>query len=252
MLFFALRAFKAALQFLTRLPLPGGTGRPVPLYQAAPLFPLVGLVVSGLALAMLHGAGALGLGERLSAVVAIATMILITGALHEDGLADVVDGFGGGGERVRKLEIMHDPRKGSFGVLALVLMTLARIEALVVLPSDAQGALAIVGGAMLSRGIMPPAMAVLPPARSDGLGAAAGRPSRLSALMALVLGAAPLALLPLEVAALALVAAGGSGLALGWLAWRQIQGVTGDVLGALQQVTELSVLVAIAIALGPD
>ncbi|MGH6905574.1 MAG: adenosylcobinamide-GDP ribazoletransferase, partial [Geminicoccaceae bacterium] len=125
-----LRDCKVALAFLTRLPVREEPPWPAAdLAASAPMFPVVGALI-GLAGAIAYALATwLGLPPWPAAVGALATTIWLTGALHEDGFADVADGFGGGGTREAKLAIMRDPRIGSYGALALVLAVLARAGA---------------------------------------------------------------------------------------------------------------------------
>jgi adenosylcobinamide-GDP ribazoletransferase len=171
----------------------------------------------------------------------------LTGAFHEDGLADTADGFGGGRDREAKLAIMRDSRHGSFGILALVFSIGLRAAALATIGDAIHLGLALVAAHAASRGALPAMMHVLAPARPDGLGFTAGRPSRAVALVAALIGGAialaalgpgrgTLALL-LAIAAIALMAV---------LARRQIGGYTGDVLGAFQQIGEIVMLLVAA------
>jgi len=243
---------RLATVFFLRLPLalPAAdrTGR---LAVAAWAFPVVGALAGlagGIAFAV---ALALGLDAWLAAIVAIALQVRLTGALHEDALADVADGIGGGATRARKLAIMRDSRVGAFGVIALVLSLAARIAALAALaePGAALAGLFVAGA--LSRAAIVPAMAWLPPARAEGLGAGAGRPDRAGCLAAIGL-AAVIALIALGPGA-ALLALAGAGAGAAWiarLARRHLGGQTGDVLGAVQQGAEVTALMAVVIALG--
>ena len=193
----------------------------------------------------------LGLPPWPAAVVALATTIWLSGALHEDGLADVADGFGGGRTREAKLAIMRDSRIGSYGALALVLAVLARAGAIAALAEPAAVAAALVAAGAVSRGALPAVMAALPQARADGLAAKAGRPHPLRAAAALLI-AALIALVLLGGTAPAALAAGAlAALAVALLARRQIGGHTGDVLGAVQQLTEIGVLFGVLAARAP-
>lgn len=240
-----------ALQFLTRLPTeiepPPGAGE---LAEAAPLFPLVGALVGAVGGGAYALAWTLGLSGFLAALIAITAMVLLTGALHEDGLADVADGFGGGATRGRKLEIMRDSRLGSYGALALILALLARIGALANLGVPEVVVPAIVGAAVVSRAAILPLMR-LPAARADGRASEAGRPSLAAVGLGLALAFAfALALfgaMPAVVASASALAAAG---ALGLLARRQVGGITGDVLGGGQQLAEIAFLFALATRLG--
>lgn len=252
------------LAFLTRLPvpLPVEAAQPGALARAAWAFPLAGAVVGGLAGLALQAAEALGLDPLVGSFVAVAVAVLLTGGLHEDGLADVADGFGGGRERAGKLAIMRDSRIGSYGVLALVLSVGLRVSLLASLATSGDAALALIAAGALSRAAIVPVMATLLHARTDGLGVSAGRPKRVTAGAAVALGVilAGLALGPwgagtwdaagpavrtiLAAAVAALLAAVG----IAALARRQIGGLTGDVLGTVQQAAEIAVLVVAAAA----
>jgi adenosylcobinamide-GDP ribazoletransferase len=241
---------KVALAFLTRLPArevrPWGAAD---LAASVPWFPVVGALV-GLAGAIAYALAIwAGLPPLPAATVALGATIWLTGALHEDGLADVADGFGGGRTRDDKLAIMRDPRIGSYGALALVLALLARAGALAALAEPLAVAAALIAAGTVSRAALPVIMTALPQARLDGLAASAGQPHPLRAAAA-VLIAALLALLLLGGTALAALVAGALGvLAVALLARRQIAGYTGDVLGAVQQLAEIGVLFA-AVAAG--
>ncbi|MBP2300213.1 adenosylcobinamide-GDP ribazoletransferase [Azospirillum picis] len=243
-----------ALMFLTRLPVPakGPLANPLsgPLADGAAAramawFPLVGALVGLAGGAALALAGALALPPLAGALLALAATAWLTGALHEDGAADVADGFGGGRDLARKLEIMRDSRVGSYGVLALVFSVGIRAAALAALPVPA-GVAALVAAGALSRCGLATLARALPPARRDGLAAAQGRPATSTTLLSLALGIAAAAI-ALKAAALpAMLAAMAAVLAVAALARRQIGGHTGDVFGAAQQVAEAAVLLTLA------
>ncbi len=240
-----------AATFLTRVPLgASGTEEGQRLGDAAWAFPLVGAAVGGVGALAFAGGWALGLSPWLAAMLAVAVQLIATGALHEDGLADVADGFGGGATPERKLAIMRDSRIGSYGVCAIALALMARVGVLTALPDLAAVASALVAAGALSRGALVALLYWMPPARPDGLGAAAGRPSPGTALATVGLSIICAAILAVQdpwLAALAVICAGAAALALARLAWRQIRGYTGDVLGASQQAAEIGVLLAAAI-----
>ena len=238
----------SAAHLLTRLPLgrvatpPGDPG----ISHPARCYPLVGAAVGALAALAYAVAAWLGLPPFACAVVALAASILVTGALHEDGLADVADGFGGGHGKERKLAIMRDSRIGSYGVLALALVLAARGGSLASLADAGAAAAALIAAHSLSRGGLAALMAALPPARGDGLAVATGRPGGADALAAFLLGAlAAVLLLDFAVAVVALLACAAVQAAVALQAQRQIGGITGDVLGAAQQLGEAAVLLAI-------
>ncbi|MDJ0946482.1 MAG: adenosylcobinamide-GDP ribazoletransferase [Kiloniellales bacterium] len=240
--------FFTALGFLTRLPLPRGvTLATGDLRRAQRLFPLAGLVVGLIGALTFWLASRLGLGPWPAGALAVAATALATGALHEDGLSDTADGLGGGGEAARKLEIMRDSRLGSYGGLALILSVLLRVAALAALADPEPAGAALIAAHVASRGALPAVMAAVPAARPDGLAAsvgAAGRPD-LWFCLALTGVLVVLALGPrggFFVLALVVLAAA----AVARLARRQIGGVTGDVLGAVQQVAEATALLTVA------
>jgi adenosylcobinamide-GDP ribazoletransferase len=237
---------KIAAAFLTRLPIRAeGISGLSALARATRCFPLVGCGV-GLAGGILYAlAVGLDLPPLLAAIIAVAATVAMTGALHEDGLADTVDGFGGGGDRDRKLEIMRDSRIGTYGVIALVLALGARVVALASFEDNADAVAALILCHAASRALVVGVMQRAPLARSDGLAASAGRPTQATMLWALGLGGIiALALAHLD-GVVAMIAGAIVAWAITWLARRQIGGVTGDVLGAVQQGSEIAMLLAL-------
>lgn len=233
---------------LTRLPVgwlatSAGPGR---LVDAVWAFPVVGAVVGGIGGAVFWICVRLGMPPGVAAVWALASMLLVTGALHEDGLADFADGLGGGRTRERKLAIMRDSRIGTFGGLALMLSLAARGAALAALAQPARVAVALIVAAALGRGAIGVVLLTSGPARPDGL-AADLRASQFgrTALGPGIAGVLVFALLPFGAALAAMVAALGGALAIAWIAHRQLGGYTGDVLGAAVVVTECAVLALI-------
>jgi adenosylcobinamide-GDP ribazoletransferase len=231
---------RAAFMLLTRLPV-GWLGGSVARGAGIWAYPIVGLVVGLIAGAVFWGASRLGLAPAVAAIFAVAAGVVTTGALHEDGLADTADGFGGGASVGRKLEIMRDSRIGSFGALALMLSVGLRVAALA---DSGQVAVALVAAAVLGRAAMVGMMVALPPARPDGLAASLGPVPLVPAVMGLGI-ACSCVLLPHGAVALLAAALVGAGMV--WLARRQIGGYTGDVLGATEQAVECAVLVAMLI-----
>lgn len=237
--------FRLAVSLLSRLPAGTIRGEVPAIGASAWAWPLVGAMVGALSALVALAALWVGLPPIMAAFLALATAALTTGAMHEDGLADVADGFGGGRDRARKLEIMRDSRVGSYGALALVLATGLRAAGIAAAAEGDTLAVALIGIGAASRAGLPLALCLMPPARSDGLGhAATGQtgPARVALLVGfffllpLGLGAAIAVALAMALAALIL-----AGLAL-----RQIGGQTGDVMGAMQIVTECAGWVALA------
>jgi adenosylcobinamide-GDP ribazoletransferase len=250
-----------AVRFYSRLPVPALPFEAEP--HARPDFgtmaravPAAGLAIGlGPALTLL-AALALGLGPWLAAALSVAAMTILTGAFHEDGLADTADGFGGGATPERRLAIMKDSLIGSFGASALALAFALRIAALATLAERVpagSAAAAVLIAAVLSRtaGLLP--LTLLPPARREGASYEVGRPSRealsgagiLAAAIALVLGF--LGGLPPLGIGLMLVLSYAVGRALTRLSARLIGGQTGDVAGAVQQAAEILALVGLLV-----
>jgi adenosylcobinamide-GDP ribazoletransferase len=239
--------FAAAAGLLTRFPVAAGAAEPGSIAASGWAFPLIGGGIGGLCALTFFAAGLCGLPVGPAALLAVAAGIAITGALHEDGLADTADGFGGGRTREDKLAIMRDSRHGTYGNLAIVLSVGLRAAAIAAIGDPIFVGLALIAAHAASRGVLPPAMRGLKPARTDGLGAAAGRPSRAVALAAAVLGAAlALATLGPGTGAAALLLGGGAVAIAAMLARRQIGGYTGDVLGFFQQIGEIVMLLVAA------
>jgi len=236
-----------AAVFLTRLPLPLlPDPTPGALARAMRCFPLAGAglgLIGGLAAVL----ASLALPPLPSALLAVLAVVLATGALHEDGLADLADGLGARGDRDKRLEVMRDSRNGTFGVLALIFSVGLRTSALTMLGSGSAMAWALVAASALSRAMIPAAMQVMAPARPDGLGASAGLPDASVAATAAALGLG-IAVMTLGVggALAAAVAALIGALAMVVLARRALGGFTGDVLGAVQQAAEIAILLAVA------
>jgi adenosylcobinamide-GDP ribazoletransferase len=231
----------AALQFLTRVPI---RLRRAPDMAAMVIwFPLagavIGLAVGGAAAGMWHLVPPL-----VAAAVAVTVGLLVTGAFHEDGLGDVADSFGGGITIERRLEIMKDSRHGTYGVAAMCASIVVRIVSLGSLPGPAAMLAAAVAAHVLARTVAVGLMAAAPLATHRGLGADYGqsttaRRATTAAAMGLALTALAVGwwVLPLTVAAL------GAAAAVGVLAMRKIGGISGDVLGATEQVAECLCLV---------
>lgn len=210
-------------------------------------YPLIGALVGAIGGAVYAAAAALGLDPPLAAGLAIAAQVLSTGGFHEDGLADVADGLGGGHTREHKLEIMRDSRLGSYGALALIIVTGLRWAALASPPIANAPVIAIVCAAVLARTAIAGVLAVLPPARPDGMGAVASSPPAWVIRTAFILGiAAVLWGLPLLAAIAAIVVTIAVAATTAILGHRQIGGYTGDLLGTVAQLTEVSVLLALA------
>lgn len=229
-----------ALAFLTRLPGGAHPSGERDLGRSVPWFPLIGTMLGAL-VGGVYWALYSPLGSMLAAVAAVTVGVLLTGAFHEDGLADTADGLGGMGVE-RRLEIMKDSRVGTFGSLAITLSTLARVVAVAGLgPID--GLVALVAAHTIGRSMATVVMITTPPARAEGLGSSyTAHVPRVGVVVGAVLIAlAAMAGGPTATVGLLAAAIGAAGVAM--LARRAFGGTTGDVLGAAEQVGELAVLV---------
>ncbi|RUT82695.1 MULTISPECIES: adenosylcobinamide-GDP ribazoletransferase [unclassified Mesorhizobium] len=237
------------LVFFTRLPLPVFDFRGRSLAAAIWAAPIAGLVVGLIGAIVFATAERFGLAMGPAAALALVATVLTTGCLHEDGLSDVADGFGGGKSRGRKLEIMRDSRIGAYGAMALGLSLLIRWSALSEFVDPTQALFALIAAHAASRGLLGAFMHLLPSARIDGLSADAGTVSQETAMAGAVLGAIPLLLLGLGGAVFALLLLGLLFAAFRALCLNQIDGQTGDTIGALQQASEIAVLLVASVAL---
>lgn len=232
-----------ALQFLTRVPI---RLRRAPVMERVVVwFPIAGVVigaaVGGVAAGLWHVVPPLVAGS-----VAIAAGLLITGAFHEDGLGDIADAFGGGWTVERRMEILKDSRHGTYGVAAMCASIAVRIVALGSLPGPAAMFAAAVAAHALARAAALALMGAMPLVQHSGLGSDYGRSTSAGrAAVGVLAGSALVAVSvgwwvgPLLAAALLAAAA------VGWLAHRKIGGISGDVLGAAEQVAECATLVVV-------
>lgn len=261
--FSLLNDLRLAFLLLTRLPIPGGKaslqGQAA---RAAWAFPLVGVAVGLVGGGVFLAANRLGIGVGSATLLAIGAQILMTGAFHEDGLADTADGFGGGRDREHKLAIMRDSRIGTYGVIALLLAFGLRFSAIdelansLISTSDEYDQtvshtsaviVTLITAGALSRAAMAAVWYLLPPARKDGLAASSGTVPVSAAIIAgLIALAVTFLLLAGESWGATIAAVAVMSLLVLLIAKRQIGGHTGDVLGATQQATEIAALLAIS------
>ena len=237
-----LEYFFGAIRFFTRLPVPGWVGHSAEaLNHSARYFPAVGLLVGGIG-ALVYWLALHLWPQPVAVLLSMAATIYATGAFHEDGLSDTVDGLGGGWEKARILEIMKDSRVGSYGVVALVLALLGKFVLLSSL-APALVPFALLAGHAVSRFCATVLLATMDYVRDDQLSKAKPLANRMSGgamLIALCFAIAPLAALPWFKAVLGIALAA---LAILWLAGkfrRWLGGYTGDCLGATQQLAEIA------------
>lgn len=235
----------AALGFLTRAPIHvDGDWAAARGARVVWAYPLVGLGIGAMVAGIMLGLGALGVPTGMAAALALGLSIFVTGALHEDGLADTCDGLWGGWTKERRLAIMKDSRIGAYGVLGLGLMIILRWQGYAELSDTAW---AIVAVPAASRAAMVPLMR-LPNARGSGVSATVGRPPMGAVYLAVVLGALPLLVLGLA-GIVVIVITAATALLIAKLSLVKIGGQTGDTLGATQQMTEVAALVTLATVL---
>jgi len=242
-------ALRAAFTFLTRIPV-GGFPYPPKTWQWISIwFPLIGGVLGGIQALIWMGLD--GHSDPTRAIIVVTFGVLITGGFHEDGLSDSLDALGGAYDQENVLRILKDSRIGAFGALALILVLMLKVSLLVDL-----GLLAPVGlilGQALSRvvpvvqlGIQPYVRREDPTSKSRDV----ARSGRVQAVVAAVWGAAILALAYVLGTSLSavlgmLAAMFGTGLIVGLYVQRRAGGLTGDFMGAIQQIAELGVLFAL-------
>ncbi|WP_374831016.1 adenosylcobinamide-GDP ribazoletransferase [Paenochrobactrum pullorum] len=253
------RSIVHTLGFLSRLPLPAHWygEESESLQDHAYAFPLAGAVLGAIGALALLIASSLGLPPLAVALITFLTLAFITGALHEDGLGDTADGFFGGSTQARRLEIMKDSHIGTFAALTLIgtigLKTIFLATVIEKLGAQSAG-LAIIAIEAVSRAAMMSLWYKLPSARSGGLSDKIGAPSLEATQTALIIGVGILGLCFTLIASiatfiLALLVASLILWGFAKLSLNKINGQTGDVLGAGQQITGLSLLLALVISL---
>jgi adenosylcobinamide-GDP ribazoletransferase len=241
---------KTGLAFLTRVPVKSPSVTSDDLVRASWTFPIIGAGIGAFGALIYWLAHGLGLQPFVAAVLAVTATLLLTGGLHEDGLADTADGFGANTDSEGKLAILRDSRIGTYGAAALTLSLLLRVSAIASLASPALVAAALIAAHSGAHASMLVFMRRVPNAREGGLSADAGAPPRASSLIASAIAAVIMLLclgLGATLASLLLLAAAGG--ALAWLSLRQIGGQTGDVLGAFEQGAEILILLTVAASL---
>jgi adenosylcobinamide-GDP ribazoletransferase len=247
------------VRFYSRLPVPAlsfeGDPHRLPDFGSAPrMLPVAGLIIAAPAALLVALAAWLDLPSHVTAALGVAALALLSGAFHEDGLADTFDGLGGGQTPERRLEIMKDSRIGAFGGTALMLALILRVALLAALVTEygPGAAWLVLAAAALSRSTALLPLVMLPPARPDGFTAAVGRPTSPVLVIAMIVScllagaASGLADAPLAGAFAGLVLAVLAALVMAWWALRTIHGQTGDIAGAAQQTGEIGFLLGLA------
>lgn len=239
---------RLAAALLTRLPLPHLPDSAFAQQSRAVwAYPIAGIVVG--ALGALVGALAMGVGlpSQVAAGLVLVVLIMTTGAMHEDGIADSADGLWGGWTVERRLEIMKDSRIGAYGVIALILSLGLRWAALsIVLAVSPWAVIAVAAG---SRAVMPMLMITMPNARASGLSQSVGQPNLTRALIGLAVGAVAMIVFAGWSALPAAIIAAAAVVGFAAIALAKIGGQTGDILGASQQVAEIAMLLVLSAVL---
>lgn len=241
----AVRLLGVAVQLLTRVPVPVAHRGADDLARAAGAFPLVGLAVAALAVTVRAGAGVVW-GPVVGTIAAVAVAVALTGALHEDGLADVADGLWGGREPEQRLAIMRDSRVGTYGIVALVTVLGLRVALLVPLDVISFAKVVALAHVLGQAGMVLVARVARPV--GGGLGSTFGQPPVSAVVLAGAVAAATAAISAGWLAPVVLAVAGVAALACAGVAERRLGGFTGDVLGATNSVVHVTVLAA-AVAL---
>ena len=239
-----MRSLRAAVSFLTVLPVANRDGSAGARLGRA-YFPAIGALV-GLAAGLVFVLGAAIFAPLVAAAVAVAALTLLTGALHLDGLADAADGLLARGDKARRLEVMRDPRLGSYGVAALVVALVLQVATIASMPPGHALVGLVIAGA-LSRMAALGVIALVPYVRAQGLGTAPSSSERRG--VDLAVGAATalmVSALDWRRAAVAAVAVAACVVTLVVVARRRVGGATGDVLGATVEISQLAVLLVFA------
>lgn len=241
------RDFVRAAIFFTRIPFQiDETEAARPLATAAIGFPLAGLMVGVIGAIAFVIANAVGLPQLASALIAVAATALVAGGLHEEGLANAVDGLFSGKDPDDSLRIMRESSLGKFGMLALIFVVGLKVAAIEALEPGAAAA-SLIGSEVAARTVLPAVLMLIGPARTEGLSFQAGRPRKESLTLALLLGGAlTLLMLGIGTGLAAIVVATALCVLMVRIATMRLGGHTGDVLGAIEQITATAVLLTAA------
>lgn len=243
----------AAFMLLTRIPINWNKispDQPPDLNRCLWVYPVVGLVVGSIGAGIYFAAIKLSIPQYPAIILCLIAMILTTGAFHEDGLADVMDGFGGGGSKDKKLEIMRDSRIGTYGGLALLLSIILKFTSLINF-SDFQLMITVIIGAVVSRLMILLTLLMLQPARKDSLSTIAGIPSHGSIITAgIITIITTLFFLDFIVTVIVILVALLITALFARTSYKQVGGYSGDVLGAVQQISEVSIFITLAAVWG--
>ena len=237
-----LKIFFTAIMFYTRIPVPKGTGfSEENLNKATRYFPLIGILVGGFG-ALVFILAHLILSTPIAIIISIALMILLTGAFHEDAIADFCDGFGGGYSQEKILAIMKDSRIGTYGAVALILLLMSKF--LLISEIDvASIPLVIISAHALSR--LNPVLLIFTSSYVSKDETSKSKPvgkkgSATTLIVAILFGLAPLCLIPLIYVPFLIIVQALVFFVLRYYVHKKVGGYTGDILGALQQFSEIA------------
>ena len=236
-----------ALSLLTRIPININhqeVGERV--RQATWAYPLVGALIGAIAAVVANITNFFGLRSSICAILALMTMVIISGGMHEDGLSDAADGLWGGKDKASILKIMRDSRIGSFGAIALTLVIIGRYASINDLINIEALFWPLVAAGAISRVPMIGAMVFMQNARKDGLSVSVGKPPQLSLILAAGIGTSACLISAGILGLLAVFCAFLGALPILYAAHKKLGGQTGDILGASQQIAELMALASLA------
>ncbi|TNM66671.1 adenosylcobinamide-GDP ribazoletransferase [Aliirhizobium smilacinae] len=244
-----------SVAFLSRIPVPDRffLGQSGSFSRTVRAFPLAGVLIGLIPALLLYTLSQTG-DALVTSLIALSLMVLMTGALHEDGLADAADGLGGGRDKEHALAIMKDSRIGSYGVVAMILSFLLRAASLAALArfDSSLAAVSMLAAACVSRSVMIWHWSALPPARTNGVAASIGAPERTARNVALLTGGVMGLIfvashLGVMVAIFVVLVAAAAGQLFTGFVRRKLGGHTGDTIGATQQISEIVLLATLAL-----
>lgn len=238
-----IQKFLLALSFFTRIPIGNRDFGDMKLAQSAWAFPMVGAIIGALNGGFYLGMLKFGLAANISAWLTIIFHLILTGGLHEDGLADSADGLASGRNRNQKLAIMRDSRIGSYGVLALITIISLRANVMAGFGDNLQTLLIFIAAAACSRSLLVVLMRNAPYTRDSGLAVNAGKPTLSQTLIAILLGSCSIMLVgKIYTTLLAILLLIVLYMLIKHITIKNFGGITGDTLGAAQQISEITLL----------
>ncbi len=238
-----IQKFLLALSFFTRIPIGKRDFGKTTLAQSVIAFPIVGALIGLLEGLFYIETIKIGIPSNVAVWLTIGFHLLLTGGLHEDGLADSADGLAAGRDREQRLAIMRDSRIGSYGVLALITALALRANIIAYLSINFNTIAIFIAASAASRSFLAILMYNLKPARDYGLAARAGKPAFSESMIAILFGGALLFITGRTFASLtAIIALVALYFIIKNISEKNLGGITGDILGATQQISEILLL----------